>query len=150
MKFASTGLRAAYRLALSSLVRSRGDKRSGESGLTLLEVLVALTILAIAVTSLFEAQATAIKATRTTEHTAEARLIVQARLEETLAIWDGGRHARSGDAFGYAWRVTISPETASWSHLTDSNWRLYRVHATVERDGKRLVELDTLKLGAAK
>lgn len=150
MKSASTGLRAAYRLALSSLGGGRGDKRRGESGLSLLEVLVALTILAIAVTSLFEAQATAIRATRTTEHTAEARLIVQARLEETLAIWDGGRYARNGDAFGYAWRVSISPEIASWSHLADANWRLYRVNATVERGGKQLVTLDTLRLGAAR
>lgn len=150
MKFASIGLRAAYQRALSSLGGGRRDERSGESGLTLLEVLVALTILAIAVTSLFEAQATATRATRTTEHTAEARLVVQARMEETLATWDGGRHARSGNALGYAWRVSISPEISSWAHMEEANWRLYRVQATVERDGKHLVTLDTLRLGAAR
>jgi general secretion pathway protein I len=151
MKFASIGLRAAYRRALFRSARAGGAERNGESGLTLLEVLVALTILAIAMTSLFEAHSTAIKATGTTEDTAQARLIAQAKLAETLADWAGGSRGQSGAEGRFAWRVGIAPEAASWSALkSEGNWRLYRVNVTVDWAGKHRVELNTLKLGVAK
>jgi general secretion pathway protein I len=151
MKFASIGLRAAYRQALSSKADAGDNTDSGESGFTLLEVLVALTILAIALTSLFEAQSTAIKATGATVETAQARLLAQAKLAETLVSWTGGSHGRHGTDGRFDWRVAIAPEEATWSALkSDANWRLYRVNVKVLWAGNRNIELHTLKLGVAR
>jgi len=108
-----------------------------------------MTILAIAMTSLFEARSTAIRATGATEDTAHARLLAQAKLAETLGNWRGGSRASSGTDGPFSWRVAIGPETASWSELQpDSTWRLYKVNVTIGWAGKHLLELDTLKLGA--
>ncbi len=150
MKFASTGLRAAYRRALSRRACSGTKDRSGESGLTLLEVLVALTILAIAMTSLFEANSTSLRATGITEDTALARLIAQAKFAETIGSWSGRPQGRQGSEGRFNWRVDVSPETAPWSALkSEPAWRLYRVNVAVEWPGNRSVVLSTLKLGVA-
>lgn len=151
MKFASIGSRAAYRRALFRKAHAGNTAENAESGLSLLEVLVALTILAIAITSLFEAHSTAVRATGTTEDTAQARLIAEARMAETLGGWAGGSQARGGNEGRFAWRVAIAPETAAWSRLSsDANWRLYRVNVTVHWDKTHRVELNSLRLGAPK
>lgn len=148
MKFASIGLRAAYRRALSRRAGRGTIDLNGESGLTLLEVLVALTILAISMTSLFEAHSTSIRATAITEDTALARLIAQGKLAETVASSTGRPQPSQGSEGRFTWHVDVTLETASWATLkSEPPLRLYRVNISVDWPGNRRVVLSTLKLG---
>lgn len=120
-----------------------------ESGFTLLETLVALTVLAIALTSLFEAHSSALRATGASEDTARARLLAETLLGETIGNWHGGAASRSGHDGRFSWQVDIGPANASWAALkSEAGWRLYRIDVRVAWNANRRVALSTLKLGA--
>lgn len=131
------------------MVRVREKGIGSESGFTLLETLVALTILAVAMTSLFRAHSNSLRATGIADDMAGARLLAQAVLSEELGNWQGGPRSNNGTAGNYSWQVRIEPETASWSALKSQQaWRLYRINVTVAWAENRQFALNTVKLGA--
>ncbi len=124
---------------------------SQESGFTLLETLVALTILAIALTSLLQSHAGASRVSGTTQDYAFARIVGEKVMAETLGAWNGGPHKSSGQDGTFTWEATIQPEKAPWAALSsEQKWMLYRVAVTVGWPGGRKVALETLKLGERK
>jgi prepilin-type N-terminal cleavage/methylation domain-containing protein len=146
MRFASIG----------SLVGSRpprsidGRSARGTAGFTLLETLTALTILAIAMVSLFDAHVRGLSAARTVDAYADARLFAQALLTGTVSGWKGRLASRRGREGRYDWSIEVTPAKGSWASFTSKGrWRLNHVRVTVAWDKNRSVVLDTLKLGRA-
>lgn len=145
MKFVLIGLQAVFRQP-RSIDLSRVE--STAAGFTLLETLTALTILAIAFVSLFEANASGLRNTRIAADYAEARILAQALLADTVS--GRGRSVVSGRGrIGrFGWSIDVAPERAPWSKIkSEKSWRLHRVRVTVAWDKDRRIELDTLKLG---
>lgn len=147
MRFASTGSPAASRLprCVEDVAAPR-DEAPG-NGFTLIEALTALTILAIALTGLFEAHATATRNTGTADNYATARLIGESRLAEILQNWQGGRQASKGVVGDFAWTFEAAPHEAPWAAIKSrENWQLYRLHMRVGWANGRAFDLETLKL----
>ena len=149
MRFASTGS-----LAVSPLPPCTEADRAAAppeqapgNGFTLLETLTALTILAIALTGLFQAHATATRSTGTADNYATARLIGEARLAEMATSWKGGRSTSKGTYGEFAWSFEATPHEAPWAAIkSKENWRLYRLHVRVAWANGRELDLETLKL----
>src|ERR1700730_9755633 len=99
MKFASIGLRAGSPPARSI------DPNSVNSaaGFMLLETLTALTILAIAFVSLFEARARALQNVRVATDYANARILGQALLADTVSGYNGHVISRTGSDGRFDW-----------------------------------------------
>jgi general secretion pathway protein I len=120
---------------------------SGEAGFTLIETLTALTILGIALVSLFEAQATGLRGVTAASDSAGARILAQSLLADTLTGWNAAPVSRRGSDGEFNWAIDVAPERAAWSESASKNWRLFRVRVTVAWDRNRRIELDALKLG---
>jgi prepilin-type N-terminal cleavage/methylation domain-containing protein len=146
MRFASTGLRDGSRLPRST------DRRqdNGMAGFTLLETLTALTILAIALVSLFDAQMRGLRAAGAADSYAQARLFAQALLADTVSGWKGPLVSRRGHEGNYDWAIEVAPAGDAWADITSkARWKLNHVRVIVAWDKDRSVVLDTLKLGRA-
>lgn len=145
MKFASTGLPDASRRAPST----EAKPADGEAGFTLIETLTALTILAIALVSLFEAQATGLRTAGSAAEYAKARILAQSLLAETTAGWRGGALSRRGNDDGFDWTVDIARAPSGPPANADTKWRLHQVRVAVDWGRDRHLQLDTLKLGSS-
>lgn len=146
MRFASTGSRAGSRPPRST----RRDGANPAAGFTLLETLAAMTILAMALVALFDAQARGVRAAGAADNYVRARLLAQALLADTVTGWSAAGLAPSTGRDGaFAWSIDVAPAEAGWAtNPTEKNsWRLNRVRVTVAWDRERRVVLDTLKLG---
>ena len=129
--------------------------RADQRGFTLLEVMVAFAIAAIALAVLFRSTVSGLDITATANRYEEA----VARARSHLAVIGLGNTLRPGvtegsDRGGYHWRVrvarvavTTSPTIAGIT-LNDEGATLYRVTVTVSWDaGKRAVTLSSARLG---
>lgn len=149
MRFASTGSPAASRPPSCAEASTSAEPREAApgNGFSLLETLTALTILAIALTGLFQAHATATRSTGTADNYATARLIGEARLAEMTAGWNGGRSTSKGTYGEFAWSFEATPHDAPWAAIkSKENWRLYRLRVRVAWAGGREFDLETLKI----
>jgi general secretion pathway protein I len=142
MRFASTGSRVGSRRLRSTDAR--------EAGFTLLETLTALTILAIALVSLFDAHMRGLRAAGAAHSYAAARLLGQALLADAVSGWKTALVSRQGREGRYDWSIAVAPEASGWADAkSKAGWRLYHVRVTVAWDQDRSIVLDTLKLGRA-
>jgi general secretion pathway protein I len=150
MRFASTGSLAVSRPPPCAEAAASAEPRQASpgNGFSLLETLTALTILAIALTGLFQAHAMATRSTGTADNYATARLIGEARLAELATAWNGGRSASKGTHGNFAWSFEATPHEAPWAAIkSKENWRLYRLRVRVAWAGGRDLDLETLKIG---
>ena len=116
-----------------------------------LRVLIALTILAISLTSLLQSHAGASRVAGTTQDYAYARLVGEKVMAETLGAGIAGPRQSTGQEGTFTWTLSVQPEKAAWAALSaQQNWMLYRVAVTVGWPGGRHVALETLKLGERK
>lgn len=121
----------------------------GSAGFTLLETLVALSILAIAFSSLFGAFSGGLRAVKTSDD-----YVAALNLAETLlADLAGNRDFRLGKTRGVArqftWTIVIKPAVGSNELATNSleDWSLFNISVRVAWDRKREVRLATVRLG---
>ncbi len=146
MRFASIGSRDGSRPRHST----EGRIANRAAGFTLLETLTALAILAIALVSLFDAQMRGLRAASAADSYAQARLLGQALLTDTVSGWKGGLTSRSGRQGRFNWSIDVTPAQAPWAEIKSKmKWRLNHVRVTVAWDQNRTIVLDTLKLGRA-
>lgn len=115
----------------------------GDRGFTLLEVLVAFVIAALALGALMQGAATGLRSVRVSGHVQEALSRARSHLAAAaLAPIPGDR--RGDDGGGYAWRVNVASAAASVRAV------LYAVTVTVSwrmDGGEREVVLRTQRLG---
>jgi prepilin-type N-terminal cleavage/methylation domain-containing protein len=145
MKFVLIGLQAVFRQTRSI---DGMPVKATAAGFTLLETLTALTILAIALVSLFEAHARGLHNAGIATDYAEARILAQGLLADTVSGRGGSVISGKGRIGRFDWSIDVAPERAPWSEIkSEKSWRLDRVRVTVAWDKDRRIELDTLKLG---
>ena len=90
---------------------SREKSRSGETGFTLLEVLVALSVLAMSYGVLLQIFGQATRSVVTTEDYRRALVVAESQLTETLAGIRTPGHQDSGIVDGrFHWQVTVKRE----------------------------------------
>lgn len=127
------------------------DRRAShaEQGFSLLETVIALVILALALTTLFQAYGDGLRAIDAGNRHGEARLLAQSLLAEIDDDVRPGTRQGAGD--GLTWQLDIKPATGDQASGGDkAKWRLYEVVATVRWSRSRRIVLRTLRLGAAK
>lgn len=144
MRFESTGSRAGSRRARFP----KWPSREGGAGFTLIETLTALTILAMALVSLFEAQAGGGRMADAASNHTSARILASSLLGETVGGEVASLGSRQGRFDRFAWSIEVAPAQGPWADLTtDEGWRLRHVRVTVSWDLNRSIHLETLRLG---
>ncbi|MFQ5466683.1 MAG: prepilin-type N-terminal cleavage/methylation domain-containing protein [Kiloniellaceae bacterium] len=125
------------------------NRRRRTGGFTLLEVVVAFTILAVAMVGLMRAFSTGLRGLDAAQVSTAAVMHARSKLEEVgIAIpIEGGEQSGEFDD-GYEWRVSMVPlEDPRTSDLA-APVLPYRVQVTVTAPGGRAFSLDTVRLGA--
>jgi general secretion pathway protein I len=127
------------------------------NGFTLLEVVVALAIAAVALVELFQAGSAGVFAVDTAAREEEAVQRAQSHLAAVgrdAALVQG--EFTDNDGGGYRWRLRVRPMATSQGLAPDGNSAatatLYDVEVSVSwpgRSGERSVVLRTLRLGTA-
>jgi general secretion pathway protein I len=144
----STGLPGVLKWCTSRVqarVRAGGRAR----GFTLLEIIVAFTILAVALVSLLHAFGSGLRGLGAAQASAGAVMIARSKLEEvglTIPLQEG---ESSGDTDqGYEWRVSISRiEDPDLAEVFTSFVVPYRVEVDVNGTNGGAIKLVTMRLG---
>jgi len=117
--------------------------RRPQHGFSLLEVLVALAILAMSLGVLYQAAGGSVRNVQTVEHRMRAILLAQSLLQMYDRIPPGGGVEQGVSRAGFDWSLTALPYPApgqanASASVTTEPWPLYRVEAAVFwRDGAR-------------
>ena len=144
MSYVSAGLQAASH---KRACRPANRRRVGEHGFTLLETLTAITILAIALTSLFGAYASGIKAARSGDEYTRAQILAQSLIAQITTASGRPPVSAVGTSGPFRWHVRVRfANTNLVGELTHERWVLYQIIAVVAWDANRTFELQTLKL----
>ena len=115
-------------------------------GFSLLELLVAMSIMAMALGLLYQASTGALRGVGDLDMEERAGLLAQSILEARDAVPPGG-WKESGSAAGMAWQVNTALYDTSASRESPTVARLHEVRVQVEWDsrrGPRRIELHTL------
>jgi general secretion pathway protein I len=140
----STGSPAASRSARRRLRRRRA------AGLTLIELLVAFAIAALALGALLQLFSTGLASLRKVERRTEATLLARSLLDEVGADIPLVPGERSGtSAAGLAWRLRIAPSDAAAAAGSDRPLLLYEVSVSVGGERLPALTLTTLRLASA-
>jgi len=126
-----------------------GHGRRRARGFTLLEVIVAFTILSIALAALLQAFATGMKSLSAAQASATSVLHARSKLDEvgvSLALKEGESSGEFED--GYVWKVRIA-RAGGDDDVVDPIALAYRVEVEVTGPGGGALTLTTLRLGAA-
>lgn len=119
-----------------------GSKSTDQNGFTLLEVLVAFTVLTLTLTAVLQIFSGGLRNSVTTRDYASALTLAQsqiARIGQDIPLRVGRQNG--SDASGYAWQHAIARKSAADGLI------LYDVAVTVTvPDGSRSVKLRTQKL----
>lgn len=151
MRCASTGSQAAS--ASSSWDDHCGPSGTthAEAGFTLLEVLVALTVLALSMTVFYPAFSASVRGLGRIDGHLAARQIATGLVEEnslSRAMKPGSTQGRDGV---HRWRLTIAPSTEDLVPLSIAgDWKLFEVTATVDWPPQNRFQLTTYQLGKAR
>ena len=110
-----------------------------------------MTILAIALVSLFDAQMRGLRAAGAADAYAEARILGDALLTGATRGWKSGPASRNGREGRFEWSIAVAPVSTPWAEIKSKDkWRLNQIRVTVAWDRDRSIVLDTLKLGRAR
>lgn len=122
------------------------DIRTSQAGFTLIEVLCALSILALGLVSLLQAASGAGRidnrlAEQLDERLVARSLMADARFDRSLT--PGTYRGHDGR---YTWTIRVTPASEPWAlgHPSD-DWRLYRL-ATEVRSTRGSIRFDTVRL----
>lgn len=125
---------------------SSASERGAESGFSLVEVLAAVAIMAIALTALYRGAAESRRAAQFMEAHLGARTVARSLIEDARQSPITSADQREGDSGLYHWRLAIEPVTvAGVGNLT--GFRFYHLQAQVTWQPGGSFVLDALKLG---
>lgn len=123
------------------------DGAGGNAGFTLIEVLVALAVVAVSLAAIGALMATSVRATRSIDqHFALA--------ETTRGIITGlpdrsdlGVGSRSGEAAGYRWRLDVAPFVANFVNpRAPTPWVPQSVVVRVQSPAGPVLQINTVRL----
>lgn len=120
-----------------------------DAGFSLVETLVAIAVIAVMATLLFQTIATTARLSHQAQQRRAAVLLAQSLLDQSVAASGRALAAGSGRSQGLAWtvRTRAAPDNAG-----DSGPRLDEVRIDVadEASGRSLARVRTLRLGTAR
>ena len=144
MRFASTGSPAVS----ASSRAARSAEAASEAGFTLLEVLVALTVLALSLTVFYPAFTASVRGIATIDGHVAARQIAAGLIEEqglgrTMTM--GTTQGRDGP---HRWRLSVGPSPEGLGPAaTLGDWALFEITATVDWPPQHRFQLTVHRLG---
>ncbi len=108
----------------------------GERGFSLLEVLVALAIMALSLGALYEAAGGSVRSAQVVEQRGTAILLAQSLLDSRDTV-DAGGFDLGGEHDGrFRWRLSARPFVTGREAVP--GWPLYRVEAVASHDARSL------------
>jgi general secretion pathway protein I len=137
-----------------------GGRSAGESGFTLLEVLIAFIIAALALGVMFEAALGGLRATESASHFQEALSLARSHLASVGNVGLAGREVSGDDGRGFHWALRIKPvgtvtlprgpdEDPSQGPQAQATLYSVSITETWQGDGgERQVRLDSARLAA--
>ena len=127
------------------------DYRRSRGGFTLLEVLIAFAILAVAMTALMQAFSQGLRSLEAAEDYATAAMLARSKMAEVGPITPIEEGEHTGDlANGWQWRVVVLPYAGEDDASAEASaLRLYDVQVAIERNELPLAELRSLRVGAS-
>ncbi|MEA2938198.1 MAG: ral secretion pathway protein [Alphaproteobacteria bacterium] len=125
---------------------ARSERRRGDAGFTLIEVLVALAVIAVVLTAIGSLVAASARGTRSID--AHLALVETARAIETglPSREDLKIGSFSGELAGHRWRVDVQPFAANVDSRTPSQWIPLTVVIRVQSPAGSVLQLDTVRL----
>ena len=128
-------------------MRPRGSR--SEAGFTLLEVLVAFTILSVAVVGVIQGFAQGLRLLRAAGDQQMAVLIADQKAREVVIPVEGRDEGKEG---AFDWQRTISVVSAPDLTRTPASakWHVFQIDVTVRWGEKRRIEVVTLRTTAEK
>ncbi|MEA2907876.1 MAG: ral secretion pathway protein [Alphaproteobacteria bacterium] len=125
---------------------ARSERRRGDAGFTLIEVLVALAVIAVVLTAIGSLVAASARGTRSID--AHLALVETARAIETglPSREDLKTGSFSGELAGHRWRVDVQPFAANVDSRTPSQWIPLTVVIRVQSPAGSVLQLDTVRL----
>ena len=135
-----------------AVFESRSDRyRRAKRGFTLLEVLIAFAILAVALTALMQAFSQGMRNLEVAENYATAAMLARSKMAEigaAISVEEGEHSGEFED--GWQWRVVVFPyRGADGAVGALEDLPLYTVEVSVGRDETPLAQLRSLRMGAA-
>lgn len=126
---------------------SRAERRAG--GFTLLEILIAFSILAVALVALLQAFSQGLSGLRVAEERATAVMLARSKLAEVGESIPLEELEENGEFVnGFEWRLAITSREDTQSSLDDDTLiRLYDVSVVVERGELALAEVRSMRVG---
>jgi general secretion pathway protein I len=120
-----------------------------EAGFTLLEVLVAFTILCVAVVAVIQGFAAGLRLLRAAGEQQTAVLIADQKAREVIIPLEGREEGKEGS---FDWERTISIVSAPDLTRTPASakWHVFQIDVTVRWGDKRRLEVVTLRTSAEK
>jgi general secretion pathway protein I len=135
---------------MAASVSSSNNRKAYAAGFTLLEVLIAFAILAVALAALMQAFSHGINATRVAEERATAVMLARSVMDEvgrSIPLQEG-QHTGDRES-GLSWRLDIHPFESSEIALDeDASLQLYAVNLSVLREETVLAKIHSLRAGA--
>jgi general secretion pathway protein I len=129
------------------LCRSSCERANRRAGFTLIEVVVALALIAVALTAIGSLIATTIRGTRSLDQhlsLAETARAIEAALPGRDQLVDG---STSGEMAGHRWRVDVLPFRASFvDPRQPSPWVPQTVVITVRAPDGPVLQINTVRL----
>jgi general secretion pathway protein I len=122
------------------------SRKRGIAGFTLIEVLVALSVVAAALAAIGSLIGASVRGTRALDFNLTSATTVRA-IEAALPERDALRPGRlSGEAAGQRWRVDIRPMAAPVDPGVPTKWVPYTVVIRLQSPTGSIMEIDTVRL----
>lgn len=130
--------------------RPRGleNAGTGQKGFTLLETIVALTVLAISLVAILQTYLASAKTLNVSDHYFNALVLSRSLMTEEKSRAESNVRRRTGGYGALRWRVdTRMAHDQNEKIAADAPWRLYRITVVVDWPGGKGITLRSLKLG---
>jgi general secretion pathway protein I len=118
----------------------------GKAGFTLLEALIAITVLALSLSALLSLYSTGLRGVAAIDGNMRARLLAQS----VMAEMSHERASRPGKVQGrsdqFTWTLTVAPYDEPERGQQRSPWTLHHLVVTVSWPHGRQIELQTLRM----
>lgn len=125
------------------------SRRSGEGGFTLLEMLVAVAILAVLLSIVPRSFVAARAIINRSESWMDARLVAETVLNEELAGMELRPGARQGVVAGREWKAVLTPNGPLSGDGRESGRMLLNVRIGVTVSPVETLEIETIRIGVA-